>query len=238
MTRKLKALRIAIGAVAATSVAATSAQAFEMHATYDNDVTITAQQAQQLVLATSSGNVMCTAATFEAALESQGSSQLTAQDLTLRPAFENCQAFGIKAQVKSSGCQLTVANEYTKAHATSLTAWVDLVCTPGTKVEVSVPFSACVFTISEQRHTSHVALTNTPGSPHDALAEVTLAGVAYELHGGLCGHPTTVLTNNGTITGQATVRAYKETATELVTQEGHEFIRSKHSHEQVGVLAT
>jgi hypothetical protein len=238
MTRKTKALSIAFSVIATMSiVGVASAQALQLHTTHQGNVTLTGQQTQQIVFTASAGNVVCNTVTFEGTVEGQGP-QITGQETTLTPTLSGCQAFGLAATPKLNGCKLRITGKDTVGHTTSQTAWVDLMgCTAGKVLEANAGFGGCIITMGEQNHLSHVVFTNNAGT-EDLDVSLTITGIKYELHGGLCGHPTTVVTNNGTLSGGLTMRAYKDTGTELVTQHGHQFLQSKHNNQQVGILAT
>jgi hypothetical protein len=241
MTRKIKALGLSLVAVAVMSMAAAaSVHAFEMHVTSSSTSVITGQQTQQFVLTTSAGTVVCTTANFEGRVVGQGGQQITNQHSTLTPTLSGCTAFGLAATVKPNGCKFTITNKNAGGSTTAKTGYVDIAgCTAGKTLEVNAGFGGCIFTAGEQANVSHVVFSNETkeGIPHDVLASVTLTGIAYEFHGGLCGHPTTVVTNNGSTNGQATIRTYVEAATSQVTEHGHQFNKSQEG-QQVGILAT
>jgi hypothetical protein len=238
MARKIKALGLALVVVAAMSMAtAPSVHAFEVHVKHQANVTLTAAQTQTFVLATSAGNATCTTVTFESTIEGQGT-QITTQHTTLTPTMSGCQIFGLAGSVKMNGCKLT-ATSSKEGHTTAKTAWVDITgCTAGKQIEVNGGFGACIATLGAQHNVGHVVFENNPGEVEDVNLKATLTGVAYELHGGLCGHPTTVVTNNGVTQGDATLRAYKGTGKQQLTQHSHQFQQSTHTNEQVGVLVT
>jgi hypothetical protein len=242
MTRNIKALSLAFGVVAALGIMAVSAaQASELHATWQGLAAVTGQQTEQHQITTSAGTVSCTTATFEGGVEGQGS-QITAQEFTLTPTYGGCTAFGLAAQVKMNGCKYTLTNQSGTEgnHTTPRTAWVDITsCTAGKSMEVNAGFGGCIATFPQQHHLSHAVFTNTSHPvPHDVNVEVTILGMTYELHGGLCGHPTTALTHNGTYAGKTTLRAYVGVGFEQVTQHGVQFTRVKHNGLQVGLIAT
>jgi hypothetical protein len=240
MIRKIKALGLASVAAAAMSVvAAASVQASELHVAHQGNAVITGSQTQQHVLTTSAGTVTCSTATFEGALSSGGGSQITAQELTLTPTYSGCQAFGLGAQVRMNGCKFRITWKGGSEVTTAGTWWVHIYnCTFGKVMEVNAGFGGCIMTVPEQNNLPHIIFTLTAQAGiFDFHGQLTFP-FSYEMHGALCGHPTTVVTNNGTYAGQATIRIYASAGTEQVTQHGHQFLRSKHSNEQVNVTTT
>jgi hypothetical protein len=238
MTLKIKALSIAVTVIAAMSMAVSaSAQAFEMHTTHQGNAVLTGEQTEQLVLTSSGGQIRCTTAVFEGAIQGEGS-QITGQEITLTTTISGCQAFGLAAQPRMNGCKMTITHS-NAGHTTAGTAYTDVTgCTAGKQIEVNAGFGGCIFTAGEQTGFSHVVFQNNPGSPEDVNAEMTISGVSYELHGGLCGHPTTVVTNNASLAGKMTFSAYKGQQFEQLTQHNHQFTRLKHNNEKVGFQAT
>ncbi len=118
-----------------------------------------------------------------------------------------------------------------------MTALVDIVgCTAGKKIEFqSVP---CQITIGEQNGLSHVVFTNNAGAPHSVSADFTLSGLAYELHGLSCGHPTTLITEDGSLSAKVKLQAYKDLGSHLATEHGHQFLKNTHDNIAVGLLST
>jgi hypothetical protein len=241
MTRKIKALGLAIIAVTAMSMAA-SAQAFEMHTTHNNDIVLTGQQSQQFVLQTDAGKVTCTTADFEGTVPWVSGSQVTGQETTLTPTLSGCQTLGLAAVLRMNGCKFVITNKTTGGSTTAKTGYVDLTgCTVGKQVEVIGGGGVCITTVPEQHHLGHVVFQNTQevGKPEHIEVSVTLTGLKYEFHGMGCGGtPPTVLTSNGVTQGGATFRAYEKTGTHQVTEHNHQFQKNTHNSVQVGILAT
>jgi hypothetical protein len=244
MIRNIKVLGLAFVAVAAMSaVAAGSAQASQLHATRAGDVVVTGTQSTQHVFVTSAGEVKCTNGQLEGTVPFTSGTQVTEDHITVTPTYSGCTGFGLAATVQMNGCKYTITGTHTpvggQPQTNALTAWVDVTgCTEGKKITVNAGFGGCVATVGEQHTLSHVTFTNVPGQLHHVTDKATVTGIAYELHGGLCGHPTTVITNNGSYTGGTTLKAFEKTGEHEVTEHGHKFKKQTHNGVQVGLLAT
>jgi hypothetical protein len=241
MTRKIRALGLAVVAMAAMSVAATSAQAFEMHTVHQGNVTLTGEQTTQFVAQTAAGTVKCTAANFEGTTPYVSGTQITGQESTLTLTLAGCQMFGLAGAIKMNGCKFTITNKSAGGSTTSKTGYVDVAgCTAGKQIEIIGGGGACTETVPEQQHLSHVVFENLgSGSQADVEINLTLSGIKYEIHGALCpGSPTpTVLTSDGKTEGKATFKSHKYAGSEQVTLHSHQYSKLL-AGEQVGMLAT
>jgi hypothetical protein len=210
MATRVKVLGFALAAAAAMSVVTTTAvQAFQLHATSNADVVITGAATTQQVLINPSGILKCTNLQFEGKISYVSGQQVTANELTITPTYSGCTALiGLAATVQMNGCKYTV----TDSQANPLTGLVDITgCTEGKKITVSAGLGGCMTTIGEQSNLSHVTFADVAGNPHHVTDSFTVTGIAYEMHGVLCGHPTTVVTNNSSYSGGTTLKAYKKT---------------------------
>jgi hypothetical protein len=229
MIRIIKALGLASLAVAATSMALTSfAEASQVHiSSVLEKAVLTGQQADENVFHTSAGTVQCSTATFEGTAQS-GGQQVTAQELTVTPTYSGCKAFSLTAQVRMNGCKYTITNNNGAGHTTEKTAYVDITgCTSGKQIEVNMAFGGCIATIPEQHNRSHLVLFNQVSNPSDVIVDATVFGITYELHGGLCGHPTTQPTHNGTYLGEVLGQAFVDNGSETVTSHTHQYNKVK-----------
>jgi hypothetical protein len=240
MRSEIKVLALAVFAITTMTMAATApAQASELHVTNQQSAAITGQQTESHKFIISGTTVSCSQATFEGKVVDTGGSgagQITEQELTLTPTYLGCQAYGEAAQIKMNGCKYTVTNKLSGVKESGF-VYVDITgCTTGKRIEVVA--SGCTVTVFEQHNLSKVRLENVPGQLHHVITEAGLSGLAYELHGAVCKHPTTIVTNDGSYSGRATFKAFKSHGSQQVTRHGHQYQEELHGNEQVGLLAT
>jgi hypothetical protein len=94
----------------------------------------------------------------------------------------------------------------------------------------------CTITVPEQTGLSHIVLANKAGPPQDVEAQLTIQGIKYELHGGLCPGTTTVSTSDGDLTGKVTLKGFVDEGSELATHNSHQYSKLKDGA-QVSVFA-
>lgn len=220
MTRKIKGLGLAFVAVAAMSmVAAGGAQASELHANFNGNVSVFGNQtAQQHVFTTKAGTVKCEQAFFEATVTKVSGTQVTAQDVTATPRYTGCQAFGTSANIDVNGCKYTL----TGASQPALTALVDVTgCTSGKGIEITT--AICRMTVPAQNSISHLVFANT--TAQDVDVSITASAITYQADGPLCPNMATGQTlNDGTYVGQATFQAREDKGSgAATTHNGHEY---------------
>lgn len=248
MTRKIKALGLAIVAVAAMSAYASSAaQASELHATTNaQTAVITGHSHVENVFQITPPNgpaVRCAQATFEATATDQGAdaSQLTAKEVTITATYAGaqggaCLAFGQAATVRMNGCNYTVTNSLSGV-TTAKTAYVDIVnCTPGKQIEIQT--GICQVRVGAQSNLQKITFANVAGAPHSVTGQVAISGITYEVSGALCGHAQNVLTHDGTYHGAINFQAYAHGGTEQKQEHGHTVTKYKHNGIGLGLLAT
>jgi hypothetical protein len=230
---KFKIISLALIALAATSVCAASAQAFQMHVTSSTSAVIIGQQATQFQLSIDAGVVKCNQATFEGTVEAQGGQQITNQHSTLTPTLAGCNLFGIAAQVSPNGCKFTLTGQVAQTAVVDITG-----CTSGKQIQTIT--ATCSVTVPEQHGVGHVVFSNTNNAPHDVVANVTLTGVTYQTHGNCPNTASdhTSQTSNGATTGQATIVTRKDAGAQQVTLHGHQYGKLNQTGELVGILAT
>lgn len=218
MIRKIKALGLAIAAVAAMSLAgAAAAQGAELHAASGGATTvIEGVQTTQHVLRITPPNgpaVTCSQAFFA------GAAAKTSQELTMTGQYTGCTAFGQVANVAMNGCKYTI----TGAGKLALSAQVDIVgCTSGKQIEIQT--AICQITVPEQSTIAGLVIFSNAGGlpvPAHINASIGLSGIAYQLHGVVCGHAVTTTTNDATYQGNATFKAYNYLQTGTVFHNGH-----------------
>jgi hypothetical protein len=231
MRSRIKALGVAILAIAAMSmvvVSAAHAATSELHVTGTGGeaANVTGEQVTQhnFKLTTSGLETKCTQAIFEGTIGAQaGSQQTTASEVQITGTYTGCQSqgpFGAAATVKMNGCKYTITDS-----ATSLTGTVDINgCTTGKSIEVTT--EGCTITVPEQTNaTGHLVFSNTDKvnkEEQDVDVEITVESITYQTHGAFC-----ILGNqehqDGDYTGTATFRAYKDAGSAQKTHNGHTY---------------
>jgi hypothetical protein len=151
MTRKFKVLGLAL--VAVLSVAAVTASAASAESTKFTaakyPTTLTGSATTKHVFEIGEFKVICSVVKTTGALS--GASETT----TLTPVYEECEALGLKAEVKPNGCDY-------KFHAPlvgSEEGSVDVVCPEGKQMEIIG--ATCTITITAQQELKHVQYINT-----------------------------------------------------------------------------
>ncbi len=229
MIRNIKALGLAFIAVAAMSmVAASAAQAAQLHAATSPSATITGGQTVQhnFKLTTSGAETKCTNAQFEGTVEGGSGGTTTAEEITVTPTYSGCQTVGLASQVIMNGCKYTI----TGAQPQTLTALVDVTgCTSGKSIEIKL--TGCTVTVPAQTGLSHL---NFVQSGTEVEVDVTAQGITYEFHGIACPKPThggavevTKLTHDGDYTGKALFKASEDPGFEQKTEHSHQFSKHK-----------
>jgi hypothetical protein len=233
MRSKIKALGVAILAIAAMSMlGASAAQAAtsEAHVTGTGGAAanLTGEQlagGQHIFKLTTSGlEIWCTQAIFEGTIAAQaGSQQTTASEAQITGTYTGCKTRGpfvATVTVKMNGCKYTITDS-----STSLTGTVDINgCTSGKSIEVSA--EGCTITVPEQTTMGgHLGFSNADKvnkEEQDIIAESTIQNITYSTHGGFC-----ILGNqehqDGDYTGTTTVRAYKDEGSAQKTHNGHTY---------------
>jgi hypothetical protein len=216
MTRKIKALGLAlIATLAIGSVAVSAAQAApgELHSEVAAGKTTAILTAQNLGLGAHKFTIKGYSLDCQSAI-AEGKVQKTTTDATITPQYTNCKySNGSVPKFKMNGCK------YTFTGVANFTANVDIVgCTAGKSIEIVESF--CTVTIPEQKELSHVVFTNTAGPKEDIHVSTTISGITY-IGDGACGESQGHHAD-GTLAGTTTVRAYEdEGLNALVTHEGH-----------------
>lgn len=174
MTRKLKVLGLALVAMFAMSAVAASAQAAKFQAA-EYPASITAHSAESdNFFVTDVGVVECSTHHFE------GGANEATTTLTVSPTYENCEAFGLNAEVDTNNCQYVF--HLAEGGGPVYTMNVDIDCAVSTEtIEVITP--ACVVTVGEQKGLSHVLAENAGG---DVAIEAAVGGIKYNKTGALC----------------------------------------------------
>ena len=236
MIGKFKALGLAFVAITALSaMAASAAQAgtFDISA---NPAVITGHsdpkvgggfQEHIFTLHTTKGetlNFKCPTASYEGTTHQKTEEgtpvQQEVHELTLTPTFgPGCIALGMPAQIVMNGCKYTL----TGAGQPANTFLFDVTgCTVGKVMEIRTPI--CTFDILEHHGISHMVGTNvqTEGVPHEVTLETTAALTVLQTGPG-CPDGNNHHSTNLTLTGNTTLKAYKDLGSHPVTKHGHQY---------------
>jgi hypothetical protein len=208
MTRNLKTLGIALAAVFAMSAVVASAASAKYH--FESDSTPTTyltSAAEDHVFSANGTNVECNEIAFEGSQSGE-----TASSVTIEPLYNDCEAFGLKADVIENGCHYTFTTPTTTLGTDEFTGAAPNVNCGEEGFEITptfIGFSVCTVTIGSQEPGGHVIYHNA-GTSGAMDVEVTsdVTGVDFTSTGGACGEDG----NDGTYKGDATVRGYSNEA--------------------------
>lgn len=198
--RNLKTLTIALFVTFSMSAVATSAaSANPMFHSEFAGIFLTGTQtvAGPNVLTTDLGEMKCNVAKFSG---SQGA--MTTTTMTLKPKYEECKIAGNNATVTMNGCNFTFHLEQQEE---PIEARMGIECPfAGGKIEIDT--AECTITVPSQEPHKSVTFTNEgEGTTRSVIADLNVSGIHYEEHGAGCASET-VATENGTYTGQITVK--------------------------------
>jgi hypothetical protein len=239
MIGKIKALGLALVAIAALSaVAASAAQAGSLDPAATPSV-ITGQATTapvftvQKTVSGSKFNALCPAGTLEGTV--QGQTDVTEGTLTATYSGleESCEFAGLGAEVKMNGCKYT----FTGAPIGALVAEIDIVgCTAGKKIEIKT--AICNLTIGEQNNRGTLTLSNALGAtPKHLTVFPAVVGLTVTQDGAGCPDGNNHIGTNGRFQGYVTVKAFKDSGTKQVTIHGHQY--NEHlCGQQVDLVAT
>ena len=233
MTRKLKALGLALlalgamGAIAAQAASATTVVNHEFEAT-DSPVVLTGVQTTEQVFKANGVPVVCPEASFEGT-----QATATVDHVKVTPKyFGHCVLGSSTVHVTNKGCGYTFDSDTVDG-----VAKVSVVCNHTGSITITDSGGACVIHVADT-HTNGVTVNQNlsgvtyknvvVGNDHDVVVVANVTGIAYEATGFGCtllGIPSTGV--NGTYTGNATVRGYVDVSTEAEPY--------KHTGVQIGV---
>ncbi len=244
MTRNIKALGLALVAVAAMGTASASmAQAAQLHATSSKNIVVTGHQKTENVfqlttsLAEDKGpKVKCSQATYEGTAVTSGGSQVTGDELTVTPIFGGCTAFGQAATIKLNGCHFTA----TGAGQPARTMVLDGVC-PTAGKQIEIQSAICQVKFPMQTIGGHVVFNNVAGSPHTVEAVITVNTIKHEYSAGIgCSHTKGVQTTDGDYEGTVHFQAFEDVKNDQVQRngDGHLYTSYTHAGVALGIEAT
>lgn len=193
-------LVLALSAVAAPSASATFHS--NVGATF-----LTMTQEAENVISTPKGNVRCNNIEGVGTMEEKENI-----DVTVKPTFKNCTAFGLPAHIKNVECHFTFT--------TIAAMGFHLVCPGGTPIEIEVTKlgggTRCTVTVGPQTpKTPAMTFVNKGASPtRHVLAEWKLEEIHYIVDGGggFCGTEGKTNTDAKLNTGSVTIKGYKDMA--------------------------
>ncbi|HEX7278554.1 MAG TPA: hypothetical protein VF255_02915 [Solirubrobacterales bacterium] len=194
MTRKLKALGLALVAVFAMSaLSAASASAIEFHSAVAHTELRAEQHAGEDTFTVNAGTVRCSHVTY-AGTESFATSSFQ----TVTPTYTGCRAFGfVSTTIDTNGCSF---------HFSSNGQSFSIFCGAGNPMAVTA-FN-CWVTVGTQLNAGFVVHTNQGGTPIDVTVDMNITGIKYTQHSKSFPGCTNGTFTNGTYTGSATMQGF------------------------------
>lgn len=221
MTRKLKALGLALFAVFAMSaVVASVAQAGEFEVVGGGTVTITGEQVSGEVTAvvvpkhefkTDAGVFKCTTVKSHGSITGSPTSMRLSATYGNTTAGTECTVAGLAGLVvHMNGCEHEFTGGKTIGVTSNINETMHIVCPPGKVIETTLN-ATCTVTVGPQTFPeSMVAAINnaTGGTGMDFTRFIDLSGIDYTEHG-TCpnGGGNTITKTNGTYKGVTTIKA-------------------------------
>lgn len=151
------------------------------------------------VLTTDKGELKCEFVKFKGTMAGT-----TTTTMTLTPKYENCKMDGVTTYVTTNGCAFVF---HLGLNTETFESKMDLECPAGQQLVVEAGF--CTITIPPQAGLQQVTFTNEGATTTRSLiADLNVGGIHYKEHGAECGSEGET-TDNGTYTGQITVRGEK-----------------------------
>jgi hypothetical protein len=200
MRRNLKSLGTAVLAVCALSAVTASAASADpiFHSEVGHTILTGSQGAAEAsVLTTDKGELKCQIVKVKGTMAAA-----TTTTMTLIPTYENCKMDGVTTFVTFNGCAYLF---HLGLNTETFESKMDLECPEGKQLVIEAGF--CTITIPPQAALQQVTFTNEgAGTTRSVIADLNVSGIHYEEHGAECGGEENKTTNNGTITGEITVR--------------------------------
>lgn len=201
MIRNLKVMGLALVALLAMSVLASSASAqFESEAA-ETRLTVSSNDMQKFAPAKGGTAVECTTISLGTASVQSGKANTT---VTINPTYSNCETFlGSATAVTTNGCQYVFHSA-----AGSTTGTTDVECPAGKVIEITVG-SICKYTIGTQTGLSSVKFSNKgTGTTREVVVEPNVEGITSTrtTNDFFCpaGGTTGTYVGNATTTGETT----------------------------------
>ena len=224
MTSKIKALGLAVVAIAAMSVfAMPAAQAAKL------DIGATpasifahseVNQVHQATLTSTSGTkfiTTCPTASFEGTTQGQSIEEATVTaTYSGNTQTPNCTAFGVASQILMNGCKYT----FTGSGQPSGTLLMDIVgCTSGKSIEKKT--AICTIDIPEQNGLSHIVGTKL--SAQEVTLSMTISNMTMRQTGAACPDGNNHLGFGGSLSGNTILKARVDTGCTQVTKHSHQY---------------
>jgi hypothetical protein len=155
-------------------------------------------------------SVLCNKATFQATVASLGVTSATAH-----PTYSECEAFGAKATITTTGCNYILTGETdaftnTEGKAEGEDATVDIECEGANTIKIAAP--GCTLTIPAQEKLLGVKYTNVVGESgkKEVTIDVTIDKIKYTGAGVLCPAAAKGEHSDGFLTQKVVVKAYED----------------------------
>jgi hypothetical protein len=199
MNRKLKALGLALIAVAAMAFSASAAMAASFHSEATH-TTLSGSQVGEDKFKVNAGTVTCGEATY-----SGTQSSATSETQTVTPNYSECKAFGfVNTPIDVNGCTYTFnANNGS----------INIGC--GSKPIVVTAFNCYVSVGSQELSTGVTYANEGSGSSRDVKVTVSLTGIKYTQESKSFPGCSNGTFTNGTYEGAATVRGFTTEGTQV-----------------------
>jgi len=239
MTGKIKALGLAVVAIAAMSVfAMPAAQAAKLDIGATPASIFAHSEVNQVhawTLTSTSGTkfvTRCPTASFEGTTQGQ-----SIEEATVTPTYSgntqvtNCTHFGVAAQTLMNGCKYT----FTGSGQPSVTLRVDIVgCTSGKSIEKKT--AVCTIDIPEQNGLSHIVGTKL--SSQEATLAMTISNITMRQTGAACPDGNNHLAFNGTFEGNTILTARVDVGGTVVTKHSHQYQELSQAGAQTAIELT
>ncbi len=201
MTRSIK--NLGLGLLATLALSATAAPAASANPFFHSEfagVFLTGSQsgAAANVLTTDLGEMKCNAVKLNGS-----QAAMTTTTMTLKVKYEECKIGANNVAVTANGCAFTF---HLEEQLEPIEARMGIECPfAGGKMEIDAP--ECTITIPAQGPNKEVTFTNEgAGTTRAVIADLNVSGIHYVEDGAGCANPN-LTTENGTYTGQITVKA-------------------------------
>jgi hypothetical protein len=193
MTRKFKALGLALFAVLAMSaLSASAASAGEFHSEAAHTI-LSGSQLGEDIFTVTAGTVKCKEATY-----SGTQSSATATTVTVKPTYTECTAFTfVNTTIDTNGCEYEFSGDDNKVNIVNCTS------------ALTVTAFNCYVTVGNQKGLESVTYTNEgKTTSRDVKVKVGINNVTYTQESKSFPGCSNGTMNNGSYTGEATVRGF------------------------------
>jgi hypothetical protein len=199
MTRKFKALGIAVFAVLAMSAIVSSAASAASFTAASYPVTYAGNQAptEPHVFKADTFETTCKNAEFK------GTANEASSTATLTPTYSECTAAGLEATIDMNGCSYVF--HITTTTATDWDSTVDVSCPAGKDITITAGFGACVIHVPAQTGKSNVTLKNAHPNIRGEANVTGLTAHLTDVSSFLCPFNGSTNTTTASFTGNLTI---------------------------------